>query len=323
MIEHNVKDKIIAITSYCNTSEKVNVLLENIALIRLRFPDFKIALHANYPLVADIQKQVDKYFYEDLNYTPEDKWIYYWGIVINSKTSQPYFKKKFFYSIKDTGFSVFQQIKTITRYLIDYEWMMLINYDTSVEEIRIEDYIKDYDLVLHYFPDHRAVSLIIMSFNPQIFYNKVARHFTYENWMSPKRTDQLNEERFFDMINETNIRYYAHDYKVSDKISNEPDFKHPNAPLNDFFKSYLLYQANNKLEIYLWDLLQNIYTISFYTDKDYGMSHVVVNQNNMGGFEHILSYKDEQITKITITDINGCFLNIELKIKEGYSTRNI
>lgn len=320
MIESPIKDKIIAITSYCDTSEKFNVLLQNIKLIRSRFPDFKIALHANYPLIIDIQKLVDKYFYEDLNFVPEDKWIYYWGIVINPKTNQPYFKKKFFYSIKDTGFSVFQQIKAITKYLLDYEWVMLINYDTSVEEIRIEDYSRDYDLILHYFPNHKAVSLIMMSFNPQIFYNKVAKHFTYENWMKPKRTDQLNEERFFDMINESNIQYFAHDYKVSDKISNEPDFKKPNAPVNDFFKSYLLYQANNKLEIYLWDLLQEIHTITFYTDREYGISHVVVNQNNMGAFEHMVSVNTD-VNRIRIFEINDTSVNIELNIKKGYSAR--
>lgn len=324
MIEDTLKkDKVIAITSYCDTQEKITVLLENIRLIRKRFPEFKIALHANYALDHIIQKMVDYYYYEDLNHTEQNKWIYYWTHATNPKTNQPYFEKKFFYSILDTGFSVFQQIRSLSRYLIEYEWVMLINYDTSVEEIRMEDYSMVYDLVLHYFPGHKAVSLIIMSFNPQIFYNKVAKYFTYKNWIDEKRNRQLNEERFFDMINESDIHYFAHDYKVSDKISNEPDFLKPNAPKNEFFGSYLLYIENGILEIYLWDILKDIYTISFVIDGEYGYSYVVANKNDVGAFEHMaLIHKDDsQINKINIYNINDTSVDIDLYIKKGYSAR--
>jgi hypothetical protein len=315
------KDKAIAITSYCDTEEKVNVLIQNINLIRTRFPDCRIVLHANYPLAENIQKMVDDYLYQDLNYVPEDKWIYYWNIVTDVKTEQSYFNKKFYYSIIDTAFSVFQQIKALAKHVIEYKWAMLINYDTSVEEIRIEDYSTDYDLVLHYFPGHKAVSLIMMSFNPQVFYNKVARNFTYENWMRPQRINQLNEERFFDIINESDIHYFAYDYKVSDKVSNEPDYHNRhNAPPNDFFGSYLLYHKEGVLEIYLWELLTEIKSIVV-RDEDQ-QSYNLKNQNKMGAFEYMLPH-DKNIKAIEIQKINNIKTNIMLKIKKGYSTRNL
>lgn len=331
MLEDIVKDRAFAITSYCDTSEKLNVLNQNIKIIRDKFPNFKIALQANYPLSEDVQKSVDMYFYQDLNFTGNDKWIYYWNVIMDTKTDKPYFNKKFYYSILDTGFSVFQQIKALTKYLIDYQWVMLVNYDASIEEIRIEDYKSNYDLTLHLFPEGYAYSLIIMFFNPQVFFDKVAKYFTYENWMKSSRIDQLNEQRFYDMVNESDINHFDHAYKITDKISNMPDYLYfdgtsgnkPNAPINDFFKCYLLYQSDGKLEIYLWDLSENISTITFNTDQEWGVSHVIVNENSMGAFEHVMSYEGNQINTITISEINNIYVNIELRIKKGYSTRPI
>lgn len=326
MIEDNIKDKIFAITSYCDTTEKVNVLVQNINLIRTRFPGFKIALHANYPLSEDIQKIVDRYFYEDLNFTPQDKWIYYWGIMINKQTSQSYFNKKFFYSIKDTGFAVFQQIRALTKYLIEYNWVMLINYDTSVEEIRIEDYSTDYDLTVHFFPEQKAYSLIIMFFNPQIFFDKVAKYFTYDNWMKIDRVNQLNEERFYDMVNESDIKHFGHNYKISDKVGNEPDFFKPNAPINEFFENYLLYAVDGTLEIYLWNLLIDIRHIMVKINDEIFVS--CENLNKMGGFEYridirSMNFNPEQLNEVRIKKINNINTNIVLKIKKGYVSRPI
>jgi hypothetical protein len=320
MIEEVIKDRVFGIISYCDTIEKVNVLVNNIDIIRKRFPGYKIALQANYPLSEDIQRSVDNYYYQDLNFIHDDKWIYYWNIIMNPEATHPYFNKKFFYSIQDVGFSVFQQINTITKHLIEYKWMMLINYDTSVEEIRIEDYSTEYDLTVHLFPDGKGASLIIMFCNPQIFYEKVTKNFTYENWVKPERKDQLNEERFFDMINESNISCFGHKYKISDKISGEPDYLKPNAPVNEFFTSYLLYNPNNILEIYLWGLSVEIKNMMI---KIHDRLFILDNRNKLGAFEHNLEIPFEipHFTEIQIKMIDNIEVDIELKIKKGYITR--
>jgi hypothetical protein len=161
-----------------------------------------------------------------------------------------------------------------------------------------------------------------MFFNPQVFYDKVAKKFTFENWTKSERKDQLNEERFFDMINESDINYFGYNYKISDKISGEPDYLKPNAPKNDFFTTYLIYenQIEKKFEIYLWGLLHDIYDVSFQMN---GITHRVINQNNKGAFEYSFSYEGEQINTITISSINDVTVNIELKTKKGYCTRPI
>jgi len=280
MIDNNVKDKVIGITSFCDTNEKLKVLTDNISIIRERFPEYKIALHANYPLSSIVQRSVDMYIYEDLNHTEEDKWIYYWNIITDDDIQ--YFDKKFYYSIQDTGFSVFQQIKSITKHLIDYKWVMLINYDTSVEEIKIEDYSEEHDLTVHYFPDHKAYSLIIMFYSPQTFYNRIATQFTYENWVLSRRKDQLNEERFFDMVNSSGINTLALDYKVSEKISGEPDYLKPNAPENEYFTNYLVCNQDGILEFYLWGLKKDIKNIEVFDEL--GNSYDLENQNENGAF---------------------------------------
>jgi len=320
MIEETIKDRVFGIITYCDTSEKVNVLVNNISLIRERFPEYKIALQANYPLSEDIQRSVDNYYYQDLNFTHNNKWIYYWNVIMNPEGTHSYFNKKFFYSIQDVGFSVFQQISAITKHLIEYKWMMLINYDTSVEEIRMEDYHTDYDLTLHLFPDGKGASLIIMFCDPQIFYDKVTKNFTYENWMLPRRVDQLNEERFFDIIRESDIKYFGHAYKISDKISGEPDYLKPNAPDNDFFTSYLLYNPNNTLEVYLWGLSVEIKNMVI---KIHDRLFILDNQNKLGAFEYELEIPFEipHFTEIQIKMIDNIEVDIELKIKKGYITR--
>lgn len=328
MLEDRIKDRIIAITSYCDTDEKRQVLVSNIELIRQRFPDLKIALHANYPLSNEIQKSVDLYFYQDLNFTGNDKWIYYWNQITNTKTNKPYFNKRFYYSILDTGFSVFQQIKSLTKFLIDYRWILLINYDVSVEEINIDDYKTNYDLTVHLFPEGNAYSLIILFYTPQLFYNKVAKYFTYENWIKPERVDQLNEQRFYDIIHESDIKVFAHNYKITDKVSGMPDYVYPdgstgnkpNAPLNNFFKGYLLVQTDNFLEIYLWDLTSDISIIVFELN---GNVYVAKNENHNGAFEYNLPlpYVKQKINGIKIKSIDNSPVEIDLIVKKGYTAR--
>jgi hypothetical protein len=312
-----IKDKVIAITSYCDTKEKLDVLITNISIIRSRFPDYDIALHANYPLDEEIQKSVDIYFYEDLNYTDETKWIYYWNII--SENNVELFNRRFYYSIQDTGFSVFQQIRALTNYLMDYEWVMLINYDTSIKEIRENDYTKDYDLTVHNFPGQKAYSLIMMYFNTRAF-SKVTETFTIENWEKPERIDQLNEERFFDMVNEVGISIFSHDYKVSDKVSGEPDYLNPNAPTNPYFTNYLLYHYEDVIEIYLWGLSKNIRNIEIL--DEYGNVHKLHNKNQNNAFECTINGSFDNFKTIEILNINDVrVVAIHLEIKKGYSTR--
>jgi len=198
---------------------------------------------------------------------------------------------------------------------------MLINYDTSVEEIQPNDYREDFDLTVHYFPDHKAYSLIMMFFNPRVFYEKVAKNFTYDNWMKPLRVDQLNEERFLDIVKESYISHLALDYKVSDKVSGEPDYLKPNAPENRYFEYYLLYRNEDELEIYLWGVKQGIVEVVGYDEHE--KYYKFTNENSNEAFNCTINTSSDKFNTFTIVSINSEPANIVLKIKKGYTTRPI
>ena len=74
------KDLIVGIVTYCDTEEKLDVLIKNIKSIRSSYPELKIAIQANYPLPVNVQQMVDVYVYENLNFLPDNKNINYWSI---------------------------------------------------------------------------------------------------------------------------------------------------------------------------------------------------------------------------------------------------
>jgi hypothetical protein len=179
MIENTIKDNIIAIISYCDTVEKINVLIDNINLIKNKYSNFEIAIHANYPLPENIQKMVNHYFYEDLNV------IYSGKMLLWNKL--PYFNKKFIYSVDDYGFSVFQQIKNLSKYLIEYKKVLLMNYDAELEDKYIDNHMNlQHDLIVYDWRENAGFNMILMSFVPLEFSNKVSKFFNYDLYVELK-----------------------------------------------------------------------------------------------------------------------------------------
>jgi hypothetical protein len=201
---------------------------------------------------------------------------------------------------------------------------MLINYDTQVDKIRKEDYNLDYDLIAHYFPGRVAYSLIMLDYDPKKF-KKVTDAFSFDNWWDRKRNEQLNEERFYDMVQESGISVFAHDYKVPDLIGNEPDYLRKNAPLNSFFTNYLLYPHDNIIEFYLWGLTKPITHIEVITNL--GDRYLLTNKNDnpAEAFNSITNIKGESFGMVSLVRVNDYKLDspIPLKVKKGYRTEPI
>jgi len=320
MLEDAKKDRVIAITSFCNTEEKLNVLIVNISLLRSKFPEYKIALHANYPLSESIQKLVDIYIYEDLNYIDENNVIFIWK-------KYPHFNRKFACKVPDAGFSVFQQIKSITKHLIEYNRILLINYDTSVEEITPNDYMGNYDLILHKYGDEfPSYTLILMFFNPKTFFDKVATQFTLDWWSQYRH--MFAEQKFYDAVQVSNINYYVHNHKVSDKIRAIKGlvFSPLNTPQNEFFNYFFLsYQRdkfmnenNTYLELYLWGLKNKVHCVLGIDNE--GNSYDLRNQITDEVFECVAPLQVKQLTSLQIKKINETQVDFTIEIKEGYYT---
>lgn len=301
-----IKKDIIAIISYCDTEEKINVLIDNINLIRNKYSNFEIVIQANYPLPENVQKIVDYYFYMDLNkssYSPIIVW-----------RTLPFFTKKFIYSCdEDHGYSVCQMINHIAKYFIQYDKVLLMNYDAVLEDEHFYNHSELDSELLIYSWDEKGCSLILMSFNPASFYNKVSKFFTHESYLNLK--NMTPEEKFFQFIKESNINYIKSNIFIKDKITGMPYL----AAKNDFFKENLTCFNDNKLEIFLWHTNEKINKIKVNIDN---VEYTLSNQNFKGAFENDSLIKYDKISKIDITSINDVEVNIPLKIIKNSKTED-
>ena len=308
MIENQAKDDVVAIICFCDTEEKIKILIDNINFIRNNYPNFKIAIQTNNPLPENIQQITDHYFYEDLNVFDNDV-VFYWSI-------RPFFNKKFISSYKDYGLCVFQQIKHVSKYLSDYNKVLLMNYDTLLEQKHIDNHLKlEKDLLCYHWTE-MSVSLILMSFKPSVFFEKVGKFLNYDFYKSLK--NMIAEERFLQIIKKSDINYLISLDNVIDKIClvglSYDSFQ------NDFFKKNIVCFNNNTLEIYLWDFLSDVKIDIIEIEID---ENCILLYNNIKNivFYSFLKYQNS-IYNLKITKINEKNVNIPLKIYKNTVAHN-
>lgn len=300
-----MKNNIIAILTYCNTEEKISALIDNINLIRNKYIDFDIAIHANYPLPEYIQKLVDIYIYEDLNVNSKKNSIV-WRIL-------PNFNKKFIYNQNDEfGYSVFLQIKSLAFHLLKYKKVLLMNYDLIINKYYIDNHLNlDYDLI--YYGKEDVCFLLVMSFDPNVILNKILNLINYDEYL---QSDLIPEKIFYNYIEKSDINSIQIDYNVEDKISGMP---YAASIKNNFFDENLICFNDNKLEIYLWFLKLDINEIKIRIDNN---DFLLINNNNNGAFETYLNYYTE-ISNINIIEIDGVIVDIPLNIVKNSKTEDI
>jgi len=110
-----------AITTYCNTEEKLKALnrtIENIS--KFGFPIF---LHGHYPLPLEIQKKVHSYFYNSENPVLNFRWNLFWYFVDNYK---------FEIKVYDLSYTVLKAWRESIKILDDFDKIHMINYDTNL-----------------------------------------------------------------------------------------------------------------------------------------------------------------------------------------------
>lgn len=304
MIEDDEKNNVIAILTYCDTENKAKVLVDNIKFIRNNYSDFKIVIHANYPLSEKIQKLVDIYIYEDLNFI-SNKSIVVW-------TSLTLFDKTFYTTLyEEYGYSVFQMIKSLAQRLIKYKKVLLINYDLVIENVYINNH-KNLNNDLIIYGREEGCYLTVMSFNPFIFTNKISCQINYQSYMNLGNI--ISENIFYHYIKNSNINFVKIDYYVKDKISSISY----SANENSFFTENFISINNNNLEIYLWGIIIPIKDIKIEIDNN---EYLLENKNNRNGFENILFY-DNKISNIKIIEINSNNVNIPLRIIKNSRIEN-
>jgi len=114
------KGECIAITSYCDTPEKLNTLIETIENVKQY--NLPIFLHAHYHIPEGVQGLVDYYFYSSDN-PIFDRFNKFWGFTDGYKLEMTEYD--FFYTtMKGWDESI--------KIMCDYDKIHMINYDTNL-----------------------------------------------------------------------------------------------------------------------------------------------------------------------------------------------
>ncbi len=286
--KEEISNDVVAISSYCNTQTKIDILNEQIDFIK-RNTIFKIAIHANYPLPIKIQNKVNHYFYENLNKTT--------STIINVWLSVPLLKKKFTFSFLDTGYSAINQLQNLSKYLQNYDKVLFINYDTTLEKQHIINHtLMKKDLLIYLNGNY--LTLLLLSFNPKIFTKYL--DLSLENYLSIK--NKTTEEKLKLIIDTSNISFDVNYSIVYDKITNMPYVLDE----NNFFKYALIHKKENILNMFFWNLTKNIKTLKIKINNN---TFYIEHQTKNNSFEYKLKIKEE-ISHINIIEINGLATDI-------------
>jgi hypothetical protein len=118
--EYSSKNECFAITTYCNTEEKVNTL--NRTIDNIRQYGLPIFVHAHYPLSDEVQKKVDFYFYSSDN-PVFNRFNSYWYFINDYKLEFTWYDY-YYTTVKGWDESI--------KILSDYERIHIINYDANI-----------------------------------------------------------------------------------------------------------------------------------------------------------------------------------------------
>jgi uncharacterized protein YcfL len=143
-----------AITSYCNSNEKIKIL--NNTIDNLKLFNIDIILHTHIPLDSEIQKKVNLYYYSSDN-PILPRYNLFWYDVYNFRLE---------YKKYDVAFAVMKQWKEIINIAKDYDVIHFINYDINISQ-------EIYDLTIKN----------ITTYNKSVF---------YENFVSPNLVQVIN-----------------------------------------------------------------------------------------------------------------------------------
>lgn len=111
-----------AITSYCNSNEKIKIL--NNTIDNLKLFNIDIILHTHIPLDSEIQKKVNLYYYSSDN-PILPRYNLFWYDVYNFRLE---------YKKYDVAFAVMKQWKEIINIAKDYDVIHFINYDINISQ---------------------------------------------------------------------------------------------------------------------------------------------------------------------------------------------
>ena len=293
--------RIVLISSYCDTEEKINILINNIKLIKKYNLD--VMLNSPISLPSDVINMCDFYIQTKENpllYWPEKSvmsWAKYTG-----KDREIVVKR----SVIDYGWAALYQTKKLSEYALTYEYDRYYHmvYDTVIDNTVVSTLLSDKVCSFYPFHEHK-VSLHLIALDKENLL-EFSSQITLESYL---KFNCIVENWLYDTLINSNMDYRIESEKVDDLILYHKDvdlfnysdikglifFIVKNVTLNDEVSLYF-YDNEDKINLLITvDGIEKSYDIS---NRD------IIN----------LGFKSDNVKNVLIS-YNGMVSDITEKIK--------
>jgi hypothetical protein len=243
----------IVIKSFCNSQEKLDVLVEAIEKIR-SFSDLPILIHAGWPIPIEISSKVQFYIqYDNSGLTSGNN--HRWKRL-------PGYSGEFRSQVSDYGLADAMQLKVCASFLADFGYNIIhvFNYDVDIDQIiELDCYNQNVNLLNNGYEaayqqsrDNYA-GLLFYSINIDAFNSKVSHALTLETWHSDfyNHWPFVAENGFYEIFSRLNSVVTHHNFQLNDLISTGwLDTVGFNLKLSSIIEEGGIYSANNGVYVF-------------------------------------------------------------------------
>ena len=298
------KTKIVLISSYCDTKEKIDVLINTIKTIKSYNLD--VMVNSPLPLPSDVINMCDFYVQTKENpllYWPQ-KSVMSWARYIG-KDREIVVKK----SVIDYGWAALYQTKKLSEYALtyDYDRYYHIIYDTEIDDTVVSTFLSDKKCNFYPFHEHKVSLHLIVLDRENLL--KFSNLITFDSYL---KFNCIVENWLYDTIVKSDINYKIELEKIDDLIlfhkdENLFDYSDINGLFFFIVKDVVnndevsLYFYNNKEKINVFITVDGVETSYDISNRDiinlgfkpYNIKNVLISYNG------IVSDITEKIKNIT------------------------
>ena len=242
--------KIALISSYCNTQEKIDVLVKNIGILKNLGLD--IMLNSPISLPSEVINLCDYYIQTKenpvLNF--ESKIVYSW-VSYNSPTKSIKISR----GLPDYGWANIYQVKKLSEYALTYDYDIFyhIIYDIKIDDVVINGLLSnDKKSNFYHFHEHQA-SLHLMIFDREHLLNFLS-NLTLDGYL---KIHGIVEDWLFDLLQSNTFNYTLEDSYVEDEI-----YFYKNMDIHNYSNiegvKYFISKSDKNIEIYFYNIISPI-----------------------------------------------------------------
>ena len=242
--------KITLISSYCNTQEKIDVLVKNIKI--LKNLELDVMLNSPISLPSEVINLCDYYIQTKenpvLNF--ESKIVYSW-VSYNSPTKSIKISR----GLPDYGWANIYQVKKLSEYALTYNYDIFyhIIYDIKIDDVVINGLLSnDKKSNFYHFHEHQA-SLHLMIFDREHLLNFLS-NLTLDGYL---KINGIVEDWLFDLLKSNRFNYTLEDSYVDDEI-----YFYKNMDIHNYSNiegvKYFISKSDKNIQIYFYNIISPI-----------------------------------------------------------------